>query len=753
MIFSIKKQFDPDKAQFLSSLAVAVIITTIVLILTSSILKKSIKTAEEQYINLCSTTLDGYSNAIYFYLKNYRTSLESIYDENLLKTENEANIRSWVKQNKPLLHKDFKHLFYINKNGIAYIEDDMVIDVSEKEYFKEIKPISGKVNISNIYYRENEEKPVVIISIPYVNQKGEIDGVLAASIEVQNFKKAKDAIAINKDFNINIQDRKGKFLINANEDYIGKVFVPFDSEHKSLTSEYISKSEPGFVETINTNGQLVDLFYTKIPESEWTIALSFPRSQLQKIFRQKKSEIFLMLIITLISIITLLFAQKFILTYFYQKQAIEIDYNSVTHLWTRQKFETIAARLISRSPNQKFMLIESDIRGLKFINQNYGEEAADNLLFFFASQLNAITKDYHGIIGHGYADRFYSLMKIKTINTAMSQFRLRLDELTDNIKKYEIPFFPKFGITFLKSDQSKTTSIKELVGQASFAKNSIKDNMLISYAIYNSRDVDKINERRFIENNAENALKNNEFFVMYQPKILLTNEKIVGAEALVRWKTADGKFYTPDKFIPLFEQNGFIKKLDYYVYDKVFQFIENQLKNGGHAVPVSVNMSRNHSKPERFVNDFVQIFSKYSIPPAMVQIEIIERSFMDNNTLKEITERLHKEGFSVAMDDFGSGESSLTMLDKVPVDVLKFDRAFLISSTDEDGSINEKSAKFITSLLELGRSLNKETVFEGVETESQRDFLKQALCDQVQGYFYSKPLNEDDFIEFMKNHS
>ena len=137
----------------------------------------------------------------------------------------------------------------------------------------------------------------------------------------------------------------------------------------------------------------------------------------------------------------------------------------------------------------------------------------------------------------------------------------------------------------------------------------------------------------------------------------------------------------------------------------------------------------------------------------MVQIEIIERSFMDNNTLKEITERLHKEGFSVAMDDFGSGESSLTMLDKVPVDVLKFDRAFLISSTDEDGSINEKSAKFITSLLELGRSLNKETVFEGVETESQRDFLKQALCDQVQGYFYSKPLNEDDFIEFMKNHS
>ena len=104
------------------------------------------------------------------------------------------------------------------------------------------------------------------------------------------------------------------------------------------------------------------------------------------------------------------------------------------------------------------------------------------------------------------------------------------------------------------------------------------------------------------------------------------------------------------------------------------------------------------------------------------------------------------------MDDFGSGESSLNMLSKVPVDVLKFDRDFLTSSTNDDGSMNERAAKFIASLLELGRNLEKETIFEGVETAAQRDFLKQAACDQVQGYFYSRPLTENDFIEFMKNH-
>ena len=126
---------------------------------------------------------------------------------------------------------------------------------------------------------------------------------------------------------------------------------------------------------------------------------------------------------------------------------------------------------------------------------------------------------------------------------------------------------------------------------------------------------------------------------------------------------------------------------------------------------------------------------------------------MDSNTLQEVTNMLHKEGFSVAMDDFGSGESSLNMLTNVPVDVLKFDRNFLLSSTTEEGSIDKKSARFIEILIELSKHLEKETVFEGVETQAQRDFLRSIHCDQAQGYFYSKPLSEQDFVEFIKLHS
>ena len=149
----------------------------------------------------------------------------------------------------------------------------------------------------------------------------------------------------------------------------------------------------------------------------------------------------------------------------------------------------------------------------------------------------------------------------------------------------------------------------------------------------------------------------------------------------------------------------------------------------------------------------MEIFTKYSIPPSLIQIEILERSVMDNNTLQDITEKLHKEGFSVAMDDFGSGESSLNMLTKIPVDVLKFDREFLNASTNSEGRIDRKSQKFNQVLVNLSKNLEKQTIFEGVETQAQRDFLRSIDCDQAQGFFYSKPLSEQDFMQFIKLHS
>ncbi len=455
----------------------------------------------------------------------------------------------------------------------------------------------------------------------------------------------------------------------------------------------------------------------------------------------------------LIIILLLSFIEMKMMDIFQKKQIFPIYYDSLTNLWTRQHFEQEATKQLKANPKVKFMLIEADIRGFKFINQTYGEEAADKLIVYYANIVNHFAEKFHGIIGRGFADRFYILVRVSSVQNAMNEFKKSMALCEEMTAKSEIPFFPKFGIAFLLPDNKKRDiTIQGLIGQASFAKSAIKDDTITAYSIYNSRLQERINEEHHLEEKMQQALDDGEFFVVYQPKISLKDDKVCGAEALVRWNNPKEGFMTPDKFIPLFERNGFIKKLDFFVYEQVFKLLEKQIKNGEKVVPISVNMSRNHNKAEKFIHDFLELFNKYDVPPQYVQLEIIERSFMGSNTLGEITKRLHNEGFSVAMDDFGSGESSLNMLTSIPVDVLKFDRVFLLSSMNEDGTMDSKSAEFIQILINLSKNLDKQSVFEGVETKEQRDFLKSINCDVIQGYFYSKPLVEKDFLEFLKLH-
>ncbi len=455
----------------------------------------------------------------------------------------------------------------------------------------------------------------------------------------------------------------------------------------------------------------------------------------------------------LVIILSLSFIEMKIMEIFQKRQMFPIYFDPLTNLWTRQHFEEEATKQLRANPKAKFMLIEADIRGFKFINQTYGEEAADKLIVYYSKIINHFAEKVHGIIGRGFADRFYILLKVSSVQNAMNEFKTNMVLCEEMTAKSEIPFFPKFGIAFLLPDNKKRDiTIQGLIGQASFAKSAIKEDAITAYSVYNSRLQERINEEHHIEEKMQQALDNGEFFVVYQPKISLADDKVCGAEALVRWNNPTEGFMTPDRFIPLFERNGFIKKLDFYVYEQVFKLLEKQIANGEKVVPISVNMSRNHNKAEKFIHDFLELFNKYKVPPEYIQLEIIERSFMDSNTLGEITKRLHKEGFSVAMDDFGSGESSLNMITSIPVDVLKFDRVFLQSSMNEDGTMNKKSAEFIQILINLSKNLDKQSVFEGVETKEQRDFLKSINCDMIQGYFYSKPLAEKDFLEFLKEH-
>ena len=745
-----KSNISPEKAKLISTLLISIIFMFIVLSLSSIYTKKMLKDAEEEYFSSIHTTMEAYTKIISLQLNDYIHSMQVFYLDKTFDNPDPESIYEFIIKNDYKIPEDFLELYYVLPDGTLFTSNNYKTHVEPEKHLGLVKGNDLAISEFRLHPKTGDQ---IFCIEKTIYKEGKIAGAIGASVFINKFiERTTDRKVGNKESYM-LLDKYGVFLVHPDPEIIGLTYEPQDKRYDATSTINLAKNPPATLVAQTSTGDLAYLVTAKIPESGWTLSLKISMNEIDEIYKPEKKNEIAIIIISIVFVICLVLAEAKILDFFQRKQLIATVYDPLTNLWTRQRFETEANKML-RNSRSKFMLIEADIRGFKFINQNYGEEAADNLILHYSKMLAKAISGFHAIIGRGFADHFYLFIKINSVHKAMSVFKQEMEKFAIESKSYEIPFFPKFGISFLKPDSDiNGNKIQGLIGQASFAKSTIKDNLLTQYSVYNSKLLEKINEEQFIENHMQQALDDREFFVMYQPKISLADDKIVGAEALVRWNSPKLGLMSPDQFIPLFERNGFITKLDYFVYEEVFKFIQKRLYKDLPIVPISVNMSRNHNKPEKFMHDFMELFTKYSIPPQLVQIEILERSVMDNTTLHDITEKLHKEGFSVAMDDFGSGESSLNMLTKIPVDVLKFDREFLHASTDSEGRIDKKSEKFIHILIDLSKSLEKQTVFEGVETQAQRDFLRSINCDQAQGFFYSKPLSEQDFVQFIKLHS
>lgn len=746
-----KRLINPEKAKIVSTLIILILVIFVVMFLSTVLINSIKKQTEKLYVSDMQTIVEGYGKIISARAELYTTSIKSLYEEEFFVTATDKQIYNYLEKTKDQVHPDFYRYFYVNRNFLLHDADGVEEQLENPEPLNKVFFENQDFVISDpIKNLENPGQSEFWYEKAVKDKDGNVKGALVGAIKLEHLINFVEQIKLEQDHYLSILDSKGYFIVHTDPVWIFKTFRPENPDFSFLSTEHIAKRDSEYIEILDVNNEQISLITQRIPVLDWTLTLKIPRNHFDKLYQKHLHKFFLIIVVALVTIVILMGIEMIIMNVFQKKQLLATLYDPLTHLWTRAHFEHEATKVLKHNSNAKFMLIEGDIRGFKFINQNYGEEAADNLIKYFAEQLQGIAVRLNAIVGRGFADHFYFFVKVSSIHNAMNVFKEENVKLSEEIKAYDIPFFPKFGIAFFSGKgKNQLSTIPELIGQASFAKSTIKDNMLTQYSIYNSRLLEKINKERYIENNMETALEKGEFFVMYQPKIELISDKVVGAEALVRWNSPNLGIVMPDEFIPLFERNGFIKKLDYYVYDRVFAFLQKQIDAGKPVVPISVNMSRSHSKPEKFMHDFMTLFRKYNIKPSLVEVEILERSFMSGNTLKEFTELLHKEGFTVAMDDFGSGESSLNMLTQIPVDVLKFDRTFLVSSTTQSGTIDSTSANFIEKLIELSKNLKKQTIFEGVETQAQIDFLKSIDCDQVQGYFFSKPLSEHDFIDFI----
>lgn len=729
---------------------VIIIVSTLIALSNYTILYTK-KITQEQYESDYMSIAQAYSHVTTGFLNQAETALTIFANHNTIINGTKEEIADFLLTNHKLKPDFLINIFYADINGNLVTSEGKHANVSDREYF--LPAINGKPGnfiTGNAVYSKTSGKMTVHIVTPVFDNNGKCKGLIGSGLDLSILHNILNNVKIKTKGEAFILDKKGIYLSHPKTEYVMNIFIPKDEEYKELSSLKLAQKRHGIYKAKSADKKEVYVFLDPIDQTEWTIGVSVPEEEIFKLYKKLKTIQLTIIFVLIIEILVFIILDVIYIT------IIAGSYDTITNLYNQEKFEKKARKMLKKYEGSSFILIDADLRGFKFINQTYGEEAANQILVKFAKLLKDETLKFDAICAKGYADHFYVFAKTVKPSIAIEKVSKSIEKIAKELKTKDIHVVAKYGITFLNSDrkiQSRTKTIRNLIGEASFAKSLIKENVTKAFEIYSPRIEEKINYEHKIERQMEEAVKNDEFFVMYQPKIELSTDKIIGAEALVRWNSSDPELglLSPVKFIPIFEKNGFIEELDFIVYEKVFKFLRNQIDIGNNVVPISVNMSRNHTKNDKinnFISRFITTFNKYHLSPDLVEVEILEQSVADEKiVLQKVIDALHNNGFSIAMDDFGSGESSLNMLSSIPIDVVKFDQNFL-----RNNSSLEESSDFITSLVDLGKKLNKKTVFEGVETKEQRDFLRSINCDVVQGYFYSKPLSESDFIHFVKEH-
>ena len=274
---------------------------------------------------------------------------------------------------------------------------------------------------------------------------------------------------------------------------------------------------------------------------------------------------------------------------------------------------------------------------------------------------------------------------------------------------------------------------------------TVKTSYVKPYAYYNNTMRENIVMEQMLMSECDAAIRENQFEVYYQPVCNALDGSIISAEALVRWRHPEKGMISPGIFIPLFERNGYISVLDRYIWDKVCAMLKRRREQNLDVVPISMNVSRVDFYSHSLCDDIIKIVEKYGLEPQLLRLEVTESSYSDNpQTVMETVKKLQDYGFTIMMDDFGSGYSSLNTLKDLPVDILKIDMKFM-DDLDKGG----KSAIILESIVRMTKWMSLRAVAEGVETEDELNFLKSIECNYIQGYYFYRPMPEKDFEELL----
>ena len=418
-----------------------------------------------------------------------------------------------------------------------------------------------------------------------------------------------------------------------------------------------------------------------------------------------------------------------------QALRLRAEHDPLTGAYNTQTFFEKIDKLIKNRPNEQYCILRFDVAGFKAINESFGLEEGNRLLRGIARLIRQrlttekeifarLTADVFAVCLTGGSER--SLQFVQALS-------LRLEHYSDT---FRVKLF--FGICPVENPR---TPAHILCDWAYLAQKTVKGSDITNFAFYDDALRKRLHDESYITDQMYEALEKHQFRLFLQPKVQISSGRIVGAEALVRWQHPTDGLILPGRFIPLFERNGFIMRLDAYIWEQTCKTLRIWLDKKYDPTPISVNMSRLHFNDDDLPAKLVSLMNKYNLPRHMLELELTESAFFANEPrLVRLMNELRAAGFVFSMDDFGTGYSSLSTLRDLPFSVVKLDRAFI-----SDGTTNHRGQIVARNTIALAHDLDMTIVAEGVETKEHARFLLNSGCNCAQGFYYSRPVDTAEF--------
>lgn len=648
-----------------------------------------------------------------------------------------------------LKDSDFSQIGYTDNTGLALLSSGLQISISDRDYFKQ--SIIGKHMITDLdMNRFNIPGKIVVFSVPVYSAKGQyIQGVLFG---VYDIDKLLDIISLNffdKSIHIHVFKKNlyneyellHKGVVSSSDHMVSeKLFhdstfqaYMYKAQQNNLILEIFANRERNFVALSPINSKI-------ITNLNWYTFAVFPKSTVFKHANAAISQIIFLIIIFSIAF-TIFFFYVLKLKKYNKLKLEKLAYqDDLTKLNNYNGFVANGNKLVENSL-YKIAVLYFDINNFKLINglfsYEYGNELLKNIAITLAehfkqnSVLARLSMDHFAIIST-YANE-------EQIFHTVDSFLATLDA------KYAGKYSIKLSIGIYFNPSSNKPNILNMLNKANLTRKYIKLQEHLPYAVFDKTIEQELVDRTWLINELQIAIDTQAFEVYYQPKIDLKTLQIVSTEALIRWNHPQKGFINPAIFIPLSEERQITPEITKFVLEKVCQDILTFRQNNLPELLCSVNFSQIDFYNPNLGKFISETLGKYNISPALIEVEITETAiFSDYSYMENSLKELKKLGLSIAIDDFGSGYSSIANLSALTIDIIKIDRSILVNAFQD-----KKSMNILHSIIKLAQDIKLRIVCEGVETTEQLDLLSNLNCDYAQGYIFSKPLSLADYKVFL----